>query len=61
MSPTLSELHFLLAAARAELIRTWSKGPRVQYREWKRRRRIMDRINCELAAEADKFKAAAHA
>lgn len=44
MMNTVSEEHFLLAHCRCELIRAWTAGPRVQYREWKRRKRVLRTI-----------------
>lgn len=46
-----SEALFLLAACRAELIRAWTAGPRVQYREWKRRKRTLRAIRTTLESK----------
>lgn len=46
-----SEALFLLAHCRAELIRAWSAGPRVGYREWKRRKRTLRSIRATVEAQ----------
>ena len=45
------EALFLLAHCRAELIRAWSAGPRVGYREWKRRKRTLRSIRATVEAQ----------
>lgn len=46
----VSEAGFTLAVCRAELIRAWTAGQRVGYREWKRRRRILRSIRESVEA-----------
>lgn len=45
-----TEAEHLLNLARRELIRAWTAGPRVGYREWKRRKRTLRSIRATVEA-----------